>query len=358
MNTALIGCGRIGYILESDPLRYKPCTHYGGMSSAGITVTHACDINIGRLKGFARASKIPDKNLYTRSAELIRRVRPEIVVIATWTDSHESIAVDAAKNGARAVILEKPIAPSLKKARRILDACETYGTALIINHERRYDGRYRALKKIIASGKIGEVRTVYARILTGGYRGSSRIDEGGGPLLHDGTHLIDIVRHLFGEIATVQGRFSRFSRNTGFEDAAAAWCRTETGVDVFIEAGGGRDYFVFELDISGTDGRIVIGNGYEKMCLKKKSVIYRGFNDLRDAPFPSIRKNNPFTELYREVKALMKAPGSGVTSSGLDGYRALEAVHAIYLSSFRGSKTVSLPLRPSSVDLKKIFGLD
>ena len=44
MTTALIGCGRIGCLLEGDPLRYKPCTHYGGASAAGITVTHACDI--------------------------------------------------------------------------------------------------------------------------------------------------------------------------------------------------------------------------------------------------------------------------------------------------------------------------
>lgn len=48
-NVCLIGCGRIAHILESDPLRNKPCTHLGGMFSAGLKLTHACDSDPQRL---------------------------------------------------------------------------------------------------------------------------------------------------------------------------------------------------------------------------------------------------------------------------------------------------------------------
>ncbi|MBN1532200.1 MAG: Gfo/Idh/MocA family oxidoreductase [Spirochaetes bacterium] len=358
MKTALIGCGRIGFMLESDPLRYSPCTHYGGMIAAGIAVTHACDINQKRLDAFSRVAGIPKERCYTSSDELLQRVQPDLAIIATWTESHDLIAAEAARRGARVIVLEKPIAPSLRKARAILDTCKASRTALIINHERRYDSRYRALKRSIGTGKIGVVRSVHASILTGGYRGVSSLDEGGGPLLHDGTHLVDILRYLFGDFSSVQGEFTRDARSAGYEDGAAAWCRMEGGINVFLEAGGGMRYFVFELEISGTEGKLVIGNGYERLFVRKRSRLYSGFHDLAERRFATGRRNNCFTELYREVKSLMYRRGTAITSSGIDGYRALEAVHAIYLSSSRGAARVSIPVPPDDIDLNEIFLLD
>jgi len=358
MKTVLIGCGRIGFLLENDPLRYKPCTHFGGMKTAGLAVTHACDIDRNRLALFSKKAGIPADRCHRNNEELLHSEKPEFVVIATWTESHESIAVRAAENGARVVVLEKPITSSLKGARRLLDACSRNGTGIIVNHERRYDNRYRSVRKTIESGIIGSVKTVNARILTGGHRGRSAVDQGGGPLLHDGTHLIDIIRYLFGEIIWVEGEFSRNSRSSGYEDRAVAWCRMEEGTDVFLEAGGGRDYFVFELEISGTDGKIIIGNGYQRLYQKRRSSLYSGFNDLVERPFSSFRKNNCFTELYREAKVLLKKRECTITSTGDDGYRALEAVHAIYLSSHSGMKRIPLPVSPKVINLKKIFNLD
>ena len=198
-------------------------------------------------------------------------LNPKMVIIATWTESHDTIAIEAAKSGAKVIILEKPMASSLEKSRKIIDECKKRKVALIINHERRYDNRYRNLKKIITSGKIGEVMTVLASILTSGYNGKSNLDEGGGPLLHDGTHLIDIIRYLFGEITTVEGEFTRKTRKKGFEDRALAWLKTKNNIDIFLEAGGNRKYFIFELEISGTEGKIIIGNGYEKIYTNRKS---------------------------------------------------------------------------------------
>ena len=185
---------------------------------------------------------------------------------------------------------------------------------------------------MIGRGVIGEVRTVHGSILTGGYRGTSSADQGGGPLLHDGTHLVDMLRFLFGEIATVQGEFRRAGRRTGFEDGACAWLKTAGGVDIFLEAGGPREYFMFELEISGTLGKIVIGNGYERLYSARPSRYYTGFRDIGEAPFPAFRRNNCFRELYREAKRA-RSGRERITSTGPDGYRALEVIHAIYLSS-------------------------
>jgi len=355
-NIALIGCGRIGFLLENDPLRYKPCTHAGGAAAAGLTITHACDINSERLARFGEKAGIPKENMHEDYRALLAAARNDMVIIATWTDSHERIAVEAARRGASVIVLEKPMASTIAGCRAIQDECRRSGTAVIVNHERRYDNRYRKVREMIARGRIGRVMTVRASVLTGGYAGPSDPGEGGGPLLHDGTHLVDMIRYLFGEIRSVEGEFTRAGRTMGFEDRACAWLKTESGADIFLEAGGGRNYFLFELEISGTRGKIVIGNGYESLHLSRKSRFYSGFRDLAEVPFPSHRKNNCFLELYREA-GKAAAGRTPAVSTARDGCRAIEAIHAIYLSSSLGGKRISLPPDPGEIDLKKIFNL-
>lgn len=355
-NIALIGCGRIGFLLENDPLRYKPCTHFGGVSACGLTVTHACDINPGRLARFGALAGLDRENLFADYRDLLRAARPDMATIATWTESHSRIAVEAARRGARIIVLEKPMASTLPQCRAVIAECRKNGASVIISHERRYDNRYRTLKDILGRGAIGEVKTVHASMLTGGHAGRSDAAYGGGPLLHDGTHLVDMVRFLFGEIVSVEGEFQRSGRSRGFEDRACAWLTTEGNVDVFLEAGGGRKYFVFELEISGTEGKIVIGNGYEALYSGRKSRFYTGFRDIAETPFPKWKKNNCFQELYREARRALDGTVSPA-SSAIDGYRALEVIHAIYLSAHRGRKRISLPMGGTRIDLKKIFNL-
>jgi len=357
VNAALIGCGRIGFLLEKDPLRNKPCTHFGGAMKAGIRITLACDIDRAKLSQFGSAAGVAPCMLYGDYRLLLRECRPELVIVATWTESHAKIAALAARSGAKVIVCEKPVSPSLKSARALIRECEKSNTHLIINHERRYDYRYRAAKRIIDAGAIGGVKTVHASILTGGYRGKSDPSEGGGPLLHDGTHMIDIIRFFFGDIASVDARFERSrGRRSGFEDRCAGWLRTKGGVDVFIEAGGCRRFFLFELDISGTDGRLVIGNGFQRLFTSRTSRLYRGFRDLAERRFPAGRKNSCFTEVYREAKRLLAGDEGPAVSGGDDGYRSLEAIHAMYLSSFRG-KRVDLPVNPDIIDVDEIFNL-
>jgi predicted dehydrogenase len=356
-HAALIGCGRIGFLLEDDPLRYKPCTHWGGARAAGVKIDLACDINPRRRETFSERARIAARNVYSDYRELLEDKKPSLVIIATWTDSHAPIAIEAARQGAGTIVLEKPVAPDLKSAAAIVDACDASGARLVINHERRYDARYRRLKKIIDDGLIGEVKTVQALMLTRGYRGTSSPGEGGGPLMHDGTHLVDMIRFLFGDIVSVRGEFQRYGRDRGFEDRAVAWMKTRSGVDVFLEAGGARDYFVFELQISASRGKIVIGNGYEKLFMSGRSRLYTGFNDLEERPYPRFAKNNCFRDLYREVKEHLRGRDHMISSGGMDGYRAVEAIHGAYYSAHLGGKEIALPLHRDRVNLKKIFNL-
>ena len=57
-NIALVGCGRIGFLLEKDPLRNKPCTHFGGSKASKVNINYACDIDKKRLKLFSQTALI------------------------------------------------------------------------------------------------------------------------------------------------------------------------------------------------------------------------------------------------------------------------------------------------------------
>jgi predicted dehydrogenase len=354
---ALIGCGRIGFMLEDDPLRNKPCTHYGGLTAAGLAVSCAADTNPAALTAFTKKSGLDPSRAFPSHRTLFAEHSPQAVIIATWTPSHNEIALDAAASGARCIVLEKPISHSIAEAQKLIRTCEETETALIVNHERRFDSRYRRVKAMIEGGRIGEIRGVNARILTGGYAGHGNPSEGGGVLLHDGTHLVDICRFFFGEIDTVQGEIRRFGRTKGYEDMAAAWLTTKSGANIFLEAGGRCGYFVFELEIFGTSGKILIGNGYEKFYKSSASRLYTNFRDLKETDFPSFKKDNCFTNLYREVRDVLDGKKISTSSSGIDGCKALEVIHAVYYSAHENRKQVRLPLNPRKVNIKKIFGL-
>ena len=118
---------------------------------------------------------------------------------------------------------------------------------------------------------------------------------------------------------------------------------------IFLEAGGSREYFMFELDISATKGRIVIGNGYERLYLNKKSKLYSGFHDLIEKKFPKTVNKNCFQNEYQEVKKLLSDKILSITSSGHDGYKAVEVIHSIYLSSFL-KKKIDLPLKTDIIN--------
>ncbi|MGQ9842350.1 MAG: Gfo/Idh/MocA family protein [Spirochaetota bacterium] len=332
---ALIGCGRIGFLLENDPLRYKPCTHYGGTKAAKLSITHACDINQERLQKFSNVTGIPLTRCYTDYQTLLVKEKPDCVIIASWTHTHAPIGITAAQNGAKVIVCEKPIASDLKQAKALLDACSKNNTTLIINHERRYDYRYNFVKKLLANNEIGSISSVHGFVFTPSK--THQFCSGGGPLLHDGTHLIDIVQYLVGNITQVQGYTTRYTDDSPYEDYAIAHCITTMDVNVTIEAGCHHDYFMFELQIIGTKGKIVIGNGYLHLYKPVKSKLYIGFKDLIPKPITPKGKPDYFVRLYREAKQCLHSP-SHVTSSGYDGYKVLEVIQAIYRSSITQSR--------------------
>lgn len=349
---SLIGCGRIGHLLENDPLRNKPCTHLGGMQKARLRVIGGSDLDAARLASFGKSASLHGSRLFTDYRDLLREPS-DIVTIATPTPAHAKISIAAAESGARVIICEKPIASSLSDARKMCDSARANNAVLMINHERRYDPRYRAVQRALKKGAIGELRSVRGVLPARGFLRELPLSFGGGVFLHDGTHLIDIISFFAGPFTAIGGRFNRLSPHSTFEDQACGYGITKNGVPVTFDVGGDTRYFSFGLTLQGSKGTIEIGNGYQRLYQTSPSKLYTNFFDLAERSFPSFSNTNCFTELYREAANIAQGKTTAPCSSGDDGYHALEVIHGFYLASHT-HKEVAVPLT-KNVNLKKVF---
>jgi predicted dehydrogenase len=355
----LIGCGRVGVLLEEDPLRKKPASHIGGIRKIEERVESisVCDIDEQRLKHCQEKWAI--EKGYPDYKELLSNEKPDIAIIATWTSTHRDIALYAVETGVKGIVLEKPLAADLEHAHEIVDICKKHNVKLVVNHERRWDPLYIKTKEIITDKRLGNLKFIYGNVLCqSAPLGSWKTvleKAGGGPMLHDGTHLVDMIRYFAGDIESITGHVKRENPEAAVETTAAALMHSYDGVTIFIEAGGMRDYFNFELDLQFEKGRVKVGNGIKEYYTSETSARYTGFRDLVRSEFPSFKRDSdPFSGAIIEVMDAMEND-SFPQSSGIDGLKAMEIIFAIYYSAWLDGRKVTLPLKISGHPLKKMF---
>lgn len=341
LTVGIIGCGRIGSLLEEDPLRGKPCTHAGGFTSIpSVKLTAGCDIDPSRLKQFGKRWGVD--RLYTDHREMLKRENLDIVCIAAWTHLHGRIVLDAARSGVKGIYCEKPLTADLAEARKLVKVCEQKKIPLIVNHERRWEFYYQKARDIIRAGKIGDVRTIIGNALSWKPPKLPLKLHGGGTLFHDGTHLTDLLLFFGGPIDWVSGHEVRPYGKKYIEETVCAMIRFKSGALGFIEGGGARNYFNFELDIQGSKGRILIGNDGRKLYTTRKSSRFTGFQELKRTAFPKPKRlQSPFTSGAREMVRCIRT-GQNSISSGRDGLKALEVIFSIYKSAQLNGKRIKM----------------
>lgn len=185
----------------------------------GVDLVAVCDKDEGRLAVVARGRTLRP---YTDYREMLRSERPDAVVVAVPTRLHEEVAVAAIETGA-AVLVEKPIAPSLAEGRRLVAAAEKRGVGLMAGHIERFNPAVVELKKRVDGGEAGRVLQLSARRL-GPFAARTRDVS----VIHDlALHDIDAMRFVLGaEIVRVYAETQTGVR-TAFEDSVNAVVRLE-----------------------------------------------------------------------------------------------------------------------------------
>lgn len=156
---------------------------------------------------------------------MLDRARPEAVVIATPNNLHAEQGRWCCDRGIH-FLVEKPVTSNLEEAAALVRAVENSGVKTLVGHHRRYLSVIQEAKHRIASGTLGTLVTasvVWATRKPDEYFNALwRTRPGGGPILINAIHEIDMLRHLCGEIRTVSGMRSNAQRGFEVEDTAAA----------------------------------------------------------------------------------------------------------------------------------------
>jgi len=223
MGFGIVGCGVIGpwhrdAINEVDGARLVAC----------------CDIDEEKGRLFARESG--GVTFYSDYHELARDPEVEAVCVCTPSGLHGEVAIAAAEEG-KHVLCEKPIEITAEKIDEMIDACKSNGVKLANVFQRRTHEASRMAKRAIEDnllGKmvLGDIYLKYYRSQSyydsAGWRGTWRLD-GGGALMNQGVHGIDLALWIMGDVATVYGRTAHLLRDIEVEDTAIALLEYENG---------------------------------------------------------------------------------------------------------------------------------
>ena len=170
---------------------------------------------------------------YETLADMLNVAQPDGVILATPTPLHVEQGLECVERGYPAMV-EKPLAVSAAEARRLVEAAEAAGVPLLIGHHRRHNPLIRKAYDMITEGKIGVVRAVHVSCWF--YKPDSYFDsapwrklKGAGPISVNLVHDVDLIRHLCGEVTSVQAQAAQSARGFENEDVAAAVLRFESG---------------------------------------------------------------------------------------------------------------------------------
>lgn len=332
---AVIGCGRVGCGFDDDPLRGYISTHAGAYThTPGVELVALVDVDTARLQKYGDKFKVPGR--YTDYRAMLREQKPDFVSICTWNDTHLPIVNDAVDAGVRAVFCEKPIADTLASADAIIRKCDEAGVVLMIDHHRRFDKSHQQLAAFIRGNKLGTIQqaTFYY----------------GAGIANTGSHLLDLLRSFFGDIAWVQGMTSTVASPSPNDPNIDGFVVFQNGTTVALQALDFRQYAMFELTILGTAGRIRLSAfgtpiTYEEA---KPSERYQEYRELYPKE-PPMRLDAKPEFLLQAVSHLIDCVEHRASPlcSGADGRAALEAVCALRESAAAGGLRISLPLLDS-----------
>ncbi len=326
---SIIGTGRIGFSLGFDKKREQPASHtMAVLKNKRLKLIAGCDNNNSRLEHFKRFN--PNVSVYNDSSYLFATTKSDILIISVNESSHLETALSAIKTRPRLIILEKPVALTVAQGLKIKEEAQKFNVPIMINHERRFSEDYKMAKSFLQN--IGDLVSVNAR-LDSGLRVYSYDTEKNGEysLIHDGTHLVDIVSFLFSDEPFSDLALTNLEKDKTDSSVIreiSFHAKNQKCSDINFTLSGKSKYFNFELDIFGTLGRIRIGNGIFEFFTKKESKLYSGFYSLEKEKIKPPKKTKYFSNMiqnavdFLDQKSDLKSP----LKTGLETLKILEEI--------------------------------
>ncbi len=203
-------------------------------TTPGLTLEAIVTTNPERRAQAERA--YPGARLFSSADELFAAPRPvDLVVVTTPNRSHIPLAMSALGAGLP-VVIDKPMAPTSAAARGVIAEAARRGLMLTVFHNRRWDGDFLTIRRLLAEGALGEVHRFESRFErwrpTGrqNWRELADPEDAGGLLFDLGSHLIDQALVLFGPVASIYAEIDRWRPGTAVDDDVFLALRHRSGV--------------------------------------------------------------------------------------------------------------------------------
>jgi predicted dehydrogenase len=255
--TAIVGCGRIAGAADSPRADGPVATHAQAYTrDSRFALTAIAEPDDERRRRFQDTWRVP--HAYASLTELLAGEQPRVVSVCSNTAQHASQIVELLRAGSAGVIFaEKPVCRTPEELQALRLAASPPGAPrVLVNHSRRFDPAHRRAAALIADGTLGEFV-------------AGRGDYYGG-WLHNGSHLIDTLRLLLGDV-TVE-RVAPGAPGRLDDPCLEVRLRTTRGAGIELHGFDERHYQLFEIDLRFSAGRLLFRDFGEQIVVEERTT--------------------------------------------------------------------------------------
>jgi predicted dehydrogenase len=324
MNYAIIGCGLIGR------------KRLAGLP-AGSRLAVACDTNLARAEELVKIAQAG--RAIADFKQVVADPQVEAVIVATINSALAEVTAAAIRVG-KHVIVEKPAGISVQQVDELIALEKKHDVRVRVGFNHRYHPAFTKAREIFASGVMGEMMFIRARYGHGGrigydkeWRADPRLS-GGGELIDQGIHLIDLAGWFLGEFKKIDGHATTYFWNMPVDDNAFLSLQTAKGQTAWLHVSCTEWKNLFSFEIYGRHTKLHIEGlggsyGVEKLYhyqLKPEM----GIPDTKVYEFPGPDESWRIEMMkFEEDVRLKQTPDAGLN----EAKAALEIVEEIYKKS-------------------------
>ncbi|MGB7281650.1 MAG: Gfo/Idh/MocA family oxidoreductase [Candidatus Acidiferrum sp.] len=334
-------------------------THIGLIGGGNISETHARaaraipGVEISAVWGsnaenIARLCRGHGGTPYQEFSAFLKHRPMEAVIIGSPSGLHAEHGIGAARQGLH-VLTEKPIEINTASADALIEAARKSGVKLGVIFQDRMKTHIRELKSWIERGLLGKILFVDARVkwyrppeyyANSRWRGTLALD-GGGALINQGVHTIDLVLWLLGDVVRVQARTATLLHKIEAEDTAVATLEFGSGaLGIFHATTAAYPGYPRRVEISGTEGTVILehdrviaanlrntsGSAIEAAIAKLDESGKDENQSASSAAVTDFRGHQAVLEDFLSAIRQGRTP----TCDGAEGRRSIALVEAIY----------------------------
>lgn len=286
---------------------------------------------------------------YRSIDEMLEQADIDVVIVATPSGLHPDHVVRAAGAG-KHVITEKPMAITTDGVNRMIDACAEAHVQLAVIFQNRLSADVIRVRRAIEQGYLGTPilangamywhRSQEYYEANGGWRGTWSLD-GGGALMNQAIHTVDLLQWLMGGVTSIQAHTSTLTHRIETEDVASASFRFANGAlgSITATTSAAKDYPV-RVEIIGTEGRATLENNVLTRWEAPKSLDDGLLTDEDRELVDGWRPDEPFGAGHtRQLRTIFRRLANDIQPpvAGVEARIAVDIILGIYDSARGGN---------------------